>query len=235
MSLEQTLERTNELLSQIVTILNTGVQAPAALGEPEKRTRASKSKTDAAAPAEGPAITTAPDNVLGTVEGDPAGTRYFLIAAHNTVYAQKPGDPDCTIPGAEIITAKLYLEKKAEFAKKTQAVLEQQKAAPTTTGAPAPAQESSTPAASTASSQPSEATSAEVPFSKVVERMTELSKSDKPGHGRDGVLAVLKKYLPGDDRPTVTKLQPLGLNAAILAHIETVLAPAAAEEFDPLA
>ena len=63
--------------------------------------------------------------------------------------------------------------------------------------------------------------------------MTALNKSPLPGHGRDGVLAILKQFLPDDERPSVTKMQPLGRNAEILAAIEAAMAPAA--EFDPLA
>ncbi len=236
MSLEQTLERTNELLAQVITILQTGIQAPAALGEPEKTTRTRKSKSEPVA--ETPATTDAvvvtktPKSPLGLVDGDPEGTRYFVIEKHNSVYAQKPGDPDCTVPGALIVSAEEYAAKKAQFAAMTQKILSTP-AQPATEPAAAPAP--STPAASTASSQPSAQTQADVPFSKVVEAMTAMSKSDKPGHGREGVLGVLKKYLPGDDRPTVTKLQPLGINAEIVAHVESLLAPAAETDFDPLA
>lgn len=236
MSLEQTLGRTNELLSQIITILQTGIQAPAALGEPEKTTRTRKSKAEVAAeaPAPAPVAVAAATNPLGLVDGDPEGTRYFVIEKHNSVYRQLPGDPDCTVPGAVITTAEDYLAKKAQYAALTQKVLSTQAAAVPAT-APAAAPAPSTPAASTASSQPSAQMPAEVPFAKVVEVMTALSKSDKPGHGREGVLGVLKKYLPGDDRPTVTKLQPLGINAEIVAHVESLLAPAAETDFDPLA
>lgn len=234
MSLEQTLERTNELLAQIVTMLQTGVAAQAELGTPEKTTRTRKTKdADAQAPAPAPAPAASDKHTLGPVEGDPVGTRYFVIEKHNTVYAQKPGDPDCNLPGAVIVSAEEYLAKKQQYAALSQKVLSTQ-AAPTTAPAPGPAP--STPAASTAPSQTSEgAPAAEVPFAKVVEVMTTLSKSDKPGHGREGVLGVLKKYLPGDDRPTVTKLQPLGINADIIKHVESLLTPAAAEDFDPLA
>ena len=65
-----------------------------------------------------------------------------------------------------------------------------------------------------------------------------LNKSTEPGHGREGVLAILKKYLPDDAKPSVTKLQPLGKNADILADIEAALGGGAAADdtdFDPLA
>lgn len=224
MSLEQTLVQTNTLLSQLITILTTGLEAQATIGEPEKKTRASKSKAASIMSTESP---------LGVVDGDHVGTRYFLVEKHNTVYAQKPGDPDCTIAGAEIVSAEKYLEKKSEFAAKTTAILAAQpKVEPTTAAAPSPAP--ATPAASTAPSTAS-TQQPEVGFPQIVERITVLNKSALPGHGREGTLAILRKYLPGDDRPSVTKLQALNRNAEILADIEAALAPAEATEFDPLA
>ena len=98
-----------------------------------------------------------------------------------------------------------------------------------------PAAEPSEPEAPAASTASSEKPADEVPFAKIVERITVLNKSDKPGHGREGVMAILKKYLPDLPKPTVTLLQPLGMNAAILADIDAALTPAAEEEFDPLA
>jgi hypothetical protein len=216
MSLEQTLEKTNTLLAQLLTVITTGLEAQATIGEPEKKTRTRKETTPPT-----------PTQAMGLVNGDPEGTRYFLIEKHNTVYAQKPGDPDCTLPGAEIITAEHFVKKKAEFTAKTEAILAAQKS-------PAPTPAAASPTAPIASS-PAPAASVEVGFPQIVERITALNKSPEPGHGREGVLAILRKYLPGDERPSVTKLQPLNRNAEILADIEAALAPAGAGEFDPLA
>lgn len=239
MSLEQTLEQTNELLKQVITILSTGVTAGAELGQAQaadaKPTRTRKTKTE-----ETPAttnVTTAPNNVLGTVEGDPVGTRYWLIEKHNTVYKQAPGEPEPTLAGAVITTAADYLAKKAQFEALSPVTTS---SAPAASTAPAAAPAPSTPAASTVSSQPSEQTQGDVPFATIVERITVVNKSPAEGHGRNGVLAILKKWLPNDPQPTVTKLQPLGKNAEILADIEALLAPAAApaapaDDFDPLA
>lgn len=228
MSLEQTLEQTNTLLAQLIAVVTTGVEARATLGEPEAApkatTRTRKTKDEPAA------ATTTDKNPLGLVDGDPDGTRYWVIEKHNTVYAQKPGDPDCSIEGAKIESAAYYLEKKAEFAKKSPLQSQPTSPEPTTGSAGTPV--ANTPAASSASSQKADG---EVPFTQIVERITVLNKSPEPGHGRDGVMAILKKYLPDDAKPTVTKLQPLGRNAEILADIEAALAPAAEEEFDPLA
>lgn len=216
MSLEQTLGQTNTLLTQLITILTTGLEAQATIGEPEKKTRARKSeKSELIAPT--------PTQALGLVEGDPEGTRYWVVEKHNTAYAQKPGDADCSIQGAEIVTAEHFLKKKAEFAAKMEAVLAAQKS-------PAATPAAASPTAPTASSQQP------VAFQQIVDRITVLNKSPEAGHGREGVLAILRKYLPGDERPSVTKLQALNRNAEILADIEAALAPAAAEaEFDPLA
>jgi hypothetical protein len=322
MSLEQTIEQTNVLLTQIIALMQAGLQreaqpsaSPADGDAPKRRGRPTKTavaelvtealgdglaqaaqaaqaaaivgahelteavqELQAAGQVEQPAVTAEPSQAqpeatppglnvgdgwyrtdaspLGLVDGDPVGTRYFVIEKFNTVYAQRPGDMDCTIEGKLIVTAQKYLECKAAFEKKTQEALRGLGAAPATDAAPAPAP--STPAASTASSTPSaaapdqtpaaaapaapvEAAAApaeDTPFAKLVERITALNKSDKPGHGREGVLSILNKWLPGEERPTVTKLQPLGKNSAILADVEVLLtqpvATAAADEFDPL-
>lgn len=226
MSLEQTLEQTNTLLSQLIAIVTTGVEARATLGapdaaaEPAKTTRTRKPKDEPAA-----STTTTDANPLGLVDGDPEGTRYWVSEQYKTAYAQKPGDPDPKLADIKIVTAAHYSERKAEFTKNSPAGGEQ-----TTESAATPA--TTTPDASTASS---EKPADEVPFAKIIERITVLNKSDKPGHGREGVMAILKKYLPDDAKPSVTKMQPLGKNADILADIEAALAPAVEEEFDPLA
>lgn len=249
MSLEATLAQTNELLSQLLVVLRTASESPAELGAPtttavtEKATRSRKTKTDtteaqapAAAPAEAPAVQSTnnhPDVVidegrpLGRVKTDPEGTRYFVIEKHRTVYAQKPGDADCTISGAEIVPAWVYLAKKAEFNPGNA----QAAAAPTTAPAPAPAQttqDASGASSSTASGSPA----AEVPFSLLTEKAVALGKSTEPGQGREALLAILKKWLPGNDKPTITALAPLGKNAEILADVMAVLEPKAAAQND---
>lgn len=226
MSLEKTLEQTNTLLTQLIAIVTTGIEARATLGAPEaeapKTTRTRKAKDEPAA-----TVTTTEANPIGLVDGDPEGTRYWVSEQYKTAYAQKPGDPDPKLSDIKIVSAAHYAERKAEFTKNAPS---QAAAEPTTAPAAAPAP--TTPAASTASS---EKPADEVPFAKIVERITVLNKSSEPGHGREGVMAILKKYLPSDEKPTVTKLQPLGMNATILADIDAALAPAAEEEFDPLA
>lgn len=242
MSLEQTLERTNTLLEKLLSVLTTGLEAQAEFGQPEeKKTRTRKVKDTAVAEVAAPAAAPVEEKIntdlkpIGVVEGDPEGTRYWVIEKHNTVYAEKPGDPAPNVQGAVIVSPAEYLQKKAEYAALGKSA-EQPPAtaveAPATAPAQAPAP--ATPGASTAQSQDST-----VPFPKIVERITALNKSDKPGHGREGVLSVLRQFLPGDEKPTVTKLQALNRNTEVLEVIEALLAgpaPApAADEFDPLA
>ena len=255
MSLETTLAQTNTLLTQLLAMLQTGIQASATLGEPEvKATRGRPRKSAEEVKAEASvevaaeavketaaAVTKTESAPLGLVDGDPVGTRYFVIEKHNTVYAQKPGDPDCTIQGAKIVSAEHFLAKKEEFAKKFEEAKKASSApAPAATTAPAADPAPSTPAAPTASSQPSVQTPAhdDVPFSKIVEAATALLKSDKPGHGRPAVTAILTKWLPGVEQPTITKMQPLGKNAEILADFTAAMAEpkaeAAGEDFDLL-
>lgn len=255
MSLETTLAQTNTLLTQLLTMLQTGIQASATLGEPEvkaprgrPRKSTEEAKTEAAVEVAAEAgketaaaVTKTEGAPLGLVDGDPVGTRYFVVEKYNTVYAQKPGDADCTMQGAEIVSAEHFLAKKAEFAKKFEEAKKASTApAPAATTAPAAAPASSTPDASTASSQPSVQTPApdEVPFGKIVEAATALLKSDKPGQGRPAVTAILTKWLPGVEQPTITKMQPLGKNAEILADFTAAMAEpeaeAAGEDFDLL-
>jgi hypothetical protein len=277
MSLEQSLDRTNELLQAIITILQTGVSAPAELlgttsasigtieaaiqaggeqtdgqglppaaeaskrrGRPAK-TEAAAAPAPAAAPAAQAPAAQAPHTTDDTGPGVPvvAETEYFIVEKHRTAYKVEPGDLNPQVAGSSRVSKEVYEAKKAEYAKNVSLPASSQPAAPSTTPAATPAP--ATPAASPATSQPSAQASADVPFPQIVERITALHKSPEPGHGREGVLAVLRKWLPNDPKPAVTKLQPLGKNAEILADIEALLNPvleadgSAEDEFDPLA
>ena len=249
MSLEQTLDRTNTLLEKLLAVLESNAntqaavpQAPAAAAaEPTRRRgRPPKAETQES-PAEQPAaetttaVSTPEGAPLGLVDGDPVGTRYFVVEKYNTVYAQRPGEPDCTIAGAEIVSAEHYLTKKAEF----DAILKKTNApapAAATAAAPAPA-----PAPAPVAATPSQAADG-TPWTTVIAKFTELNKSAEPGHGREGVMSILKQFLPGVEKPTAAMLQPLGKNDEVIAAIEALLAPKAAaapapaaDEFDPLA
>lgn len=92
--------------------------------------------------------------------------------------------------------------------------------APTATVQAAPA---SVPTSTTAT--PPQAASADTPWQTVLGAIQALNKSDKPGHGRDGVLAVLKQF--GLEGKKVPHLEGLGKNAEVLAFVNSLLnAPA---------
>jgi hypothetical protein len=80
---------------------------------------------------------------------------------------------------------------------------------------------------------------AAVEFPAVINAFMALNQSTAPGHGREGVIKILNKYLFGDPKPSVPKLATLGKNAEILADVNallaTVPAPAAEAAYDPLA
>lgn len=250
MSLEATLNKTNELLEKLITILLTAQEAQGVFGTDTdaqssatetpktRRKRASKDESQevespaaaVAAPAEVALPTEAvipADKPWGVVEGDPVDTRYFVIPAHNAVLRQLPSEPTPSLTGAVRVTAEAYLQKKAEFAALTQSILEAQRAGktaaqPSAQGATAAPVASSPVAAPAAASQ----ASAEVSFADVVAKLQALMKSNLPGHGREGVVSILKQYLPGEEGPTVPKLETLKKNAEILASVEALLTPA---------
>lgn len=97
---------------------------------------------------------------------------------------------------------------------------------PTATTAPtatAPADPASVPTSTPAT--PPQAASADTPWQTVLGAIQALNKSDKPGHGRDGVLAVLKQF--GLEGKKVPHLEGLGKNAEVLAFVNSLLnAPA---------
>lgn len=115
---------------------------------------------------------------------------------------------------------------KAGKGKANEKVTEAAGAAANAANSPAPA-----PAAATAQS-PSDAAPA---WADVLVKIKELNTSDKPGHGREGVVNVLTKF-GLDPRPvdqggkgdTVPKLQALNKNADVLAFVESLLNAAAA-------
>jgi len=227
MSLEQTLERTNELLLQIVTILQTGVSAPAELGaaaDTTKKGPGRPKKTDAT----------------------PAGTVYWLIEKHNTVFAQEPGMNAPTIEGAVQVTKEEYEAKKSQFkALADQAIATTTAARSETTYAPTPptaeaaaagapatpttAASPTTPPATAPAAQPA----GEPAFADVMTAAKALNDHGGAGKGRALLMEVLQAFLPGVEKPTVAGLQALGKNADVIAAMKAKMAPA--EEFDPLA
>lgn len=225
MSLEQTLERTNELLQQVITILQTGVSAPAEVGAADttKKGPGRPKKTDT-----------------------PAGTVYWVIDKHNTVFAQDPGMNAPTIEGAVQVTKEEYEAKKSQFkALADQAIATTTTAKSATTSAPsqptaeavaaaAPAPSTTAPAPQPSTAAPADASSASEPaFADVMTTAKALNDHGGAGKGRALLMEVLQQFLPGVEKPTVAGLQALGKNADVIAAMKAKMAPA--EEFDPLA
>lgn len=192
MSFEETLASIDASLKSLLTIAMTGASASVELGKPETAvTKATRTKkTDAA-----------------VIPTDTAATRYWLIEAHNTVYEQAPGAPDCTFTGAVLVTEAVYTERKAEFAKKSVTAVQTATTASASTAA--------------ATAQTASSSAAVVSFKQVVDALTSLSKDTRPGKGRDAIVAFVGKHgvakVPG--------LEALGKNAELLAEVEALLAP----------
>lgn len=68
----------------------------------------------------------------------------------------------------------------------------------------------------------------EIPWKDVLTAIQELNKSEKPGHGRDGVLAVLKQF--GLEGQKVPKLETLGKHAEVLAFVKSLMTADAADD-----
>ena len=66
------------------------------------------------------------------------------------------------------------------------------------------------------------------PWKDVLTAIQELNKSDKPGHGRDGVLAVLKQF--GLEGKKVPQLEALGKHAEVLAFVKSLMAADASDD-----
>ena len=240
MSLEVTLEQTNELLKQIITMLATGVSAPSELGKPEVTPIAaisavSASVSGADAPKRGRPRKEA--HAEAHAEAPAPETAYWVIEKHLTVYAQEPGMTTPTIQSAEKVSREVYEAKKSEFA----ALVNAPSPAPTahteptaqvgdtSTQAvapePKPAQESST--------TPNVAVpSAPLTYDDVFAALTKVNKST---HGRDGVKAVLARVLPTVSNPSVSSIAARPeVFAAIVSEAHALLNPPA-DDYDPLA
>ena len=224
MSIEATLGSIDTSLKALVALLqNAGTLTHLAAPAVEKKTRAKKGEQAASAEtpvttdthavvveAEAPAAT----QPAPVVDGDPAGTRYWVSEELQTAYAQKPGDPDPQPQSFRIESADGYLSKKAEFAaKKAQADVA------TTTPAIAATEPTATAPAATASAETS--ATPEVTWKEVLTALQAVNKSTKAGHGRDGILALLKQF--GCEGKTVPAMEALGQHAAILAATNALL------------
>ena len=224
MSIEATLGSIDTSLKALVALLqNAGTLTHLAAPAVEKKTRTKKGEQAAAA--ETPATTDTPAVVVEAeapaatqpapvVDGDPAGTRYWVSEELQTAYAQKPGDPDPQPQSFRIESADGYLSKKAEFAaKKAQADVV------TTDPVTAATAPTATAPAATASAETS--ATPEVTWKEVLTALQAVNKSTKPGHGRDGILALLKQF--GCEGKTVPAMEALGQHAAILAATNAML------------
>ena len=225
MTIEDTLSSIDTSLKTIVTILQSA-GAISASSEPaasasdageattprKRRTKAEIAADEAAAAAA--AGKTSP--ALGLVDGDPEGTRYWVSDELQTAYAQKPGDPDPQPQSFKLTSAADYLEKKATFAAKKDQTVAQ---SVTTSAATAATEPSATAPAATASAATSAA--AEPTWKEVLAALQDVNKSTKAGHGRDGILALLKQF--SCEGKTVPALEPLGKHSAILAAARALL------------
>lgn len=211
MTIESTLESIDASLKSLLVIAMSAGNATAEFGKPEvAATKTRAKKADVAA-----TVTEAAAVGTDVLAGDPAGTLYFVIEAHNTVYAQKPGEPTCSFPGAVQVTAAAYTERKAEFAKKSLTGA---------TAAPATALVQASETVATVS--PASSGASVVTFKQVVDALTLLSKDTRPGKGRDAIVAFVGKHgvakVPG--------LEALGKHAELLAEVEALLAVDAVDE-----
>lgn len=225
MSLESALLETNELLRQLLTAVQSGQQAQSALGEPEVAAQPAKRgpgrpKKNAEASTSEP---TAP----------PPGTRVVVTPTGQEINipsygATPPGWSDGPVPSACAAPEAVPTTPQAVPVPLVPAGIPPAAApAPTAPAASAPAAVS-----------PSSPAAAAVSFDEVVQAFMEINKSSAPGHGREGVIGLLSKYLPNDAKPSVPKLQALGRNAEIYADARALLgikpAPAPTAEYDPL-
>lgn len=199
MSLEQALAENTATMKTLITVLQSAGHVTAAPTKP--------AKTTAAAPAAAPAAAKTP-----VAFGDPEGTRYFVVEAHNTVFAVKPGDVQPEVAGAVEVGVDEYIAKKDEFAKKIKAAT----APSAATAAAAPVAQATTAApAPTAQAQPVTASAAEPTFVDVVAKVKELHGLK----GNEGVLAVLGKY----GAPAVPQLQGKAPNAELIATTQALI------------
>lgn len=221
MSLEVKLDALTAAVLALTTVMQTGAAAPQQFGQvldsvtnvageaagAEKATRTRRTKAQIEADNAAAATGARTINSNDVVTGDPEGTRYWVIEAHNTVYAQKPGEPDVTIEGKVQVGAIEYLNKKEAFAKKS------------LTSAPA-AQTGAT--TTSTDSSPKQDDAVAVSFKDVTDALMQLNQSTAAGHGHAGLKAFLAKHAV----ERVPALQALNKNAELLAEINALLTPA---------
>jgi hypothetical protein len=223
--LSETLMSIDTSLRRLVQIAETQNTATEELGAPKAadftikgtRNRAKGEKVEPTTP--DTASATAPASTFELAEGDPVGTRYFIIDKHNSVARVLPGEHAPSISGMVEVGGNAYLHAKAEQAKKSLTaqppVTVVQTVAPAQTTAPA--------GASTVSSS-----EGKVLFQPVVDALMKLAQDPREGMGRPAVTAFLVKHLPNESKPRVPVLESLGKHAELLAEVEQLLNPVAA-------
>lgn len=198
MSLEAALAENTAVMKQLITVMQSATHGA------EKQTK-TKSTTAPASPAAGN---------TNDAAGNPIGTQYFDVPAHNTVYAVKPGEVAPNVAGAVAIADSQYLTKKAEYQGKVNAAVAAPAAsAPAPTAAPATGAPSATPQPATASvAQPQ---AAEATFQDVVNKAREL-------HGLGGN-EWMKKLLDKHGAATLTPLNGKVPNAVLIADAQALI------------
>lgn len=213
MSLEQALVENTAALNRLATVLATASESgvtSAVAGATESAPKTTRGKKTVEAPAATQVTSAGTATVVAVPnEGDPVGTRYFHVPAHNTVYKQLPGDLDCTLPSATIVSGAQYLVEKAEIEKKfataaqaATAKAEQVVAAQTAATAP-----TATVPAVTASVGKS--------FEDVVNKARELHKAQ----GNPGIKRILDQF----GAAGVPALNGKASNEDLITAIDTVL------------
>lgn len=217
MSIEQALAENTAAINRLVTVLATATESQVSLAvnsgavqvsAPAAETKSTRSRKGAATSEA--ATTTAAATVTAAttstslgpaVDGDPAGTRYFVIPKHNTVCAIKPGE---TVPNMESqieVSGADYLIAKAQLAAKFATA---PAATQTTTQAPATTAPTATAQQVVVQDGPT--------FEQVVAKMRELHAIKQ----NDGVLLVLNKF----GAPSVPALNGKASNADLIAAIQ---------------
>lgn len=230
MSLEVAINRNSDLLEKLIATLQSGavlgVAAETAAAKPASRKKVDTPAAGAAAGQEPAAAATAtyPATNDGRtlsvklVAGDVEGTRYFHIAAHNTVAAIAPGESIPELAGIVEVDGDQYTGLKAGYAAQFPT-----SAAGAQTSSPAATPASTSPAASPASATPQSASAAAVTLDGPA--LTQKCKDLHGKLGNDGLKQVLTKFGADKVGTLITKTADY---PAIVAFIESLLNPQAA-------
>jgi hypothetical protein len=240
--LSETLQSIDNSLKRLVQIAETQNTATEELGSPKadftiKGTR-TRGKTTvpttseemrAGAVPETAATTASPSaSTFESAEGDPVGTRYFIIDKHNSVARVLPGEHAPSISGMVEVNGNAYLHAKVEQAKKSLTVQPQATVAQTAAPAASTAATTSTTSATAVGASTASSSEQSVSFEQVVGKLMMLAQDPREGMGRPAVTTFLAKHLPNESKPRVPVLESLGKHAELLAEVEQLLNPVAA-------